>query len=118
MQQIDRGHDLQRRDIAGAAQHHVGSAALVVAGEWPDANALGAVLDRGFHIQPLRLRLLAGHDNVDAVPASQAVVGDPKQRVGVGRQVDPGDIRLLVDDKVDKARILVTEAVMILPPYM
>ena len=76
------------------------------------------MLDRLVHRQPLRRRLLAGHDDVDVVAAAQAVVGDRKQAVGVGRQIDADDFRLLVHDVVDEARILVAEAVVVLAPDM
>ena len=68
------------------------------------------------HRQPLRRGLLAGDDHVDVVPAAQAVVGDREQAVGVGRQVDADHLRLLVDDVVDEAGVLVAESVMVLPP--
>ena len=62
------------------------------------------------------LRLLAGHDHVDVVAAAEAVVGHAQQRVGVGRQIDANHLRLLVDHVVDEARVLVAEAVVVLPP--
>ena len=62
------------------------------------------------------LGLLAGHDHVDVVAAPQAVVGDAQQRVGVRRQVDADHLGLLVDHVVDEARVLVAEAVVVLPP--
>src|SRR6266481_536233 len=75
-----------------------------------------SLLARLVHVQPLRGRLLAGDDENDVVPAAQAVVGDGKKRVGVGRQIDADDVRLLVDDVVDEAGVLVAEAVVVLPP--
>ena len=117
-QEIDGGQRLQRRHVAAARHHDVGLAATVVAGPLPDAEAGRAMLDRLVHRQPLRRRLLAGDDDVDVVPAAQAVIGDREQAVGVGRQVDPDDLGLLVDDVVDEARILVAEAVVVLPPDM
>ena len=45
------------------------------------------------HVQPLRRRLLAGDDHVDAVAAAQAMVGDGQQRIGVGRQIDAARCR-------------------------
>ena len=68
------------------------------------------------HVQPLRRGLFAGHDHVDVVAAAQAMIGHRKQRVGVGRQIDADDLRLFVDDVVDEARVLVAEAVVVLPP--
>ncbi len=60
--------------------------------------------------------LLAGDDDVDVVAAAQAVVGDREQAVGVRRQIDADDLGLLVHHVIDEARILVREAVVILPP--
>ena len=68
------------------------------------------------HRQPLRRRVLAGDDDVDVVPAPQAVVHHREQGVGVGRQVDADDLGLLVDHVVDEAGVLVGEAVVVLPP--
>ena len=68
------------------------------------------------HRQPLRRGLLAGDDDVDVVAAAQAVIGHREQRVGIGRQIDANDLGLLVDHMIDKARVLMAEAVVILPP--
>ena len=68
------------------------------------------------HVEPLQLRLLARDDDVDVVAAAQAVVHDRQQRVGVRRQVHANHVGLLVDDVIDEARILVGEAVVVLPP--
>ena len=73
--QIDGRECLQRGHVAAAGHHHVGLAALVVAGPFPDADAGGAVLDRLVHGQPLRRGLLAGDDDIDVVAAAQAVIG-------------------------------------------
>ena len=56
--------------------------------------------------------------HVHIVPAAQAVVKNRQQAVGVGRQVNPHDIGLLVDDVVEEAGVLVGEAVVILLPDM
>ncbi len=68
--------------------------------------------------QPLRCRLLASHDDVDPVVGPQAVVCHPEEAVGIRREVDADDVRLLVDDQVDKAGILVGEPVVILSPHV
>ncbi len=103
-QDRDRRERLQRRHVAAAGHDHVGRDALVVAGPLPDADALGAMLDRGVHREPLRRRVLARDHDVDVVAAAQAVVHDRQQAVGVRRQVDPDDLGLLVDHVVDEAR--------------
>ena len=61
-------------------------------------------------------RLLAGDDEVDVVPAAQAVISDRQQAIGVRRQIDADDLGLLVDDMVDETGVLMAEAVVILPP--
>ena len=71
-----------------------------------------------FHIEPLPLGLLAGNDQVDVVPAAKTVIGDREQAVGVRRQIDANDIGLLARNVIDEARILMGEAVVILPPDM
>ena len=117
-EQVDGGERLQRRHVAAAGHHHVGLTAAVVAGPLPDPEPGGAVFDRLVHRQPLRRGLLAGDDDVDVVPAAQAVVGDREQAVGIRRQVDADDLGLLVDDVVDEAGVLVAEAVVVLAPDM
>ena len=62
--------------------------------------------------------LLAGHDHVHVLLTAQAMVGDREQAVGVGRQVDPDHLGLLVQHHIDEARVLVGEAVMVLAPDM
>ena len=110
--------DLQRGRVAAAGHHHVRFAALIVAGPLPDADSFGAMHNRLFHGQPLRQCMFAGHDHVHIVPAAQTVIENRQQAVGIGRQVDPHDIGLLVDDVVKEAWILVREAVVILLPDM
>ena len=72
--------------------------------------------DGFFHRQPLRQRMLAGDHDIDVVAAAQAMVGHRQQAVRIGREVDPNDVGLLVDDMVDEARVLVCEAVVVLLP--
>jgi hypothetical protein len=115
---VHGGQRFQRGHVAAAGHDHVRLAALVVAGPRPDADAGGAVLDGGVHVEPLRRRLLAGHDHVHVVAAAQAVVGHGEQRVRIGRQVDAHDFGLLVGHVVDEAGVLVAEAVVVLPPDM
>jgi hypothetical protein len=46
------------------------------------------------------------------------MVAHGEQTVGVRGQVDADDLRLLVDDMIDEAGILVGEPVVILAPYV
>ena len=117
-QQRHGGHHLEGGRVARAGEHHVGFAALLVAGPLPDPRAPGAVQDGLVHREPVRGLVLARHDHVDVVAAAQAVVGDREQRVRVRGQVDPGHLGLLVDHVVDEAGVLVGEAVVVLAPHV
>src|SRR5664280_1096194 len=114
----DRGgrDRLERRHVARARHHHVGLGAFVAARPVPHADPARAVGDRLLDRQVVERRLLAGDDHVDVVAAAQAVIGDRQQAVGVRREIDANDLRLLVDDVVDEARILMGEAVVVLAP--
>ena len=106
----------ERRHIAATRHHHIGLAALVIAGPFPDADAGAAMLDRLVHRQPHGCGLFAGHDHIDVIAAAQAMVGDGKQAVRIGRQIDAHDLGFLVHDVVDEAGILMREPVVVLAP--
>ncbi|TKS62328.1 MAG: hypothetical protein EWM73_02563 [Nitrospira sp.] len=72
--------------------------------------------DRLVHVEPLRRRLFPRDNDVDVVAAAQTVVGDGQERIGVGRQIDPDHLGLLIHHMIDEPRILVAEPVVILPP--
>ena len=93
-----------------------GSHPLSLLSPFPNADPRRAMLDGLIHREPLRRRLLAGHDDVHVVAAPQAVVGHGQQRVRVRRQIDADDLGLLVDDMVDEARVLMAKPVVVLPP--
>ena len=63
----DGGERLQCRHVATAGHDYVRRHGLVVAGPLPDADALGAMLDRGVHRQPLRRLIFAGDHHIDVV---------------------------------------------------
>ena len=75
-----------------------------------------AMFDGRIHRQPLWCGMLARNDDVDVMPATQAVIHHGQQTVRVGRKIDPHDLGLLVHDMVDEAGILMSEAVVVLPP--
>ena len=115
-----QGHgceSFERRNITRAGHDHIGIV-RIVARPLPDAGADRAVANGGFDIEPLPLGLFAGNDQVDVVPAAKTVIGDREQAVRVGRQIDAHDVGLLARDVIDEARILMGEAVVILPPDM
>ena len=116
-QDVGGGQGLQRRDVPGAGQHHVGFAGSR-ARPLPDAQAAGAVRDRFVHVEIRQRGLLAGDDDVDVVAAAQTVIGHREQRVAVRRQVHPGQLGSLVGDEIDEARVLMRRAVVVLAPHM
>src|SRR6516165_6222658 len=116
--QVYRSQCLQSGHVAAAGHHHVGLTASVTAGPFPDADAGGAVFDRLVHRQPNRGRLLPRNDQVHVVAAAETMVGYAEKAVGVRREIDADDLGLFVDNMVDEPRVLMTEAVVVLPPDM
>src|SRR5215470_11910685 len=115
-QHIDGSERLQRRNVACARHHNVWLAVTVVASPFPYPNPVGAMLDRRFHVQKLQRGLFSGNNHVHVVPAPQAVVSDGKQAVRIWRQVNPYNIGLLIYYMIDKTRVLMGKAVMVLSP--
>ena len=62
------------------------------------------------------MRLLVGDDHIHIVDAAQTMVCDAQQAVRIRGQVNSSHIRALVGDQIEKTRILMGEAVMVLPP--
>src|SRR6266702_3108504 len=73
-QEIDRRKRLQCWDISCTGHHRIRFASLVVRGPLPDSDSIRAVLDGRFHIEPLQRRLLSSNDDVDVVPAAEAMI--------------------------------------------
>ena len=84
----------------------------------PIANARvdRAVANSGFDIEPLPLGLLTGDDQVDVVRLRRQWSATDSRQCCIGRQIDAHDVGLFTRDMIDEARILVGEAVVILPP--
>ena len=104
------------RDIARASHHHIGFLPLVVTRLAPDTNALRAVCDGSVHIHVLKVELLVADDHVDIVLATQTMVDYRQQTIDIRRHVYPSHLSPFVDDHINEAGILVSEAVVILPP--
>ena len=85
-------------------------------GPLPDAGAGRVVAVRLVEGEVLQVRLLVDHDQVDVVGAAQAVVHDRQRRVGVRRQPDPHHARRQRQHRVDQARALVREPVVVVAP--
>ena len=113
----DGGERLLGQDVAGTGHHHVRlrAASLLAHSQMP--MPLVQWMTACVHVQVRQVRLLVGDDDVDVVFAAQAVIRDAQQTVGIGRQIDPRDIGALVADNIQKAGILMREAVVILPPH-
>ena len=105
-----------RSDIACASHHYIRFNSLIVAGRAPDTDASRAVRDRFIHGQVLKVRLLIADDDVDVVLAAQTMVGDRQQRINIWWQIYPRHLGSLVYDNVEKARVLMREAIVVLPP--
>ena len=115
-QQRDRGQRFLSGNVAGGCQHHVGFAALVVAGPIPNADALGAVSDGCIHVHVLKMHLFVGDNYVDVVLAPQTMIGDRKKGVDVRRKIDAGHLGALVHDHVEETGVLVGKTVVVLAP--
>ncbi len=111
-----RRHSLQRRHVTRASHDDIGIG--LIARPFPDTGADGAVANRFVHAEPHPFGLLAGNDQVHIIAAAKAVVSYRQQAICVGRQIDARDISSLVGDMIDEPRILMRQAIMILPPDM
>ena len=69
-------------------------------------------------VKPLRRRLFSRNDNVDLVPAAQAGVGYVQKTIGIRWKINPHDFGFFVHDVVDKSRVLMRKAVVILAPHV
>src|SRR5262249_4047835 len=106
---------LERRDVTGTSHDYVGRA-IVVAGPLPYAESRGAVQNRRVDLKPIRRWLLSRDDEVDVVAAAEAVIGNRQQCISIRRKIDADDIGFLIGYVIDKAGVLVGEAVVVLAP--
>ena len=111
-----RGKDFQGRGVTGAGEDNVGFVVGVAARPVPDAHTAGAMQSRLLGVEPVRRVVLARHDHVHVVTATQAMLGDLQQSIGIRREIYADDFGNLVRDVVDETRVLVGEAVVVLTP--
>src|SRR5260370_3887724 len=109
-QQIHGSQAFKRGDITRTSHHHIRFSALIGTRPLPDADAAGAMLDRGFHAEVLRRALLASDDDVDVIAAAKAVIRDGQHTIGVRREIDANDVRLFIYDVVDEDWAVTREA--------
>ncbi|MPM37374.1 hypothetical protein SDC9_83985 [bioreactor metagenome] len=114
----NRGQGLQGGAVSAAGQHCVRLLRLVVGGPLPDADALGAVLYRLLHGQPLGTGMLGGNHHIDVIPAADAVGKGRQQAVGVRREIETHHVGLFVGHMIQKAGVLMGKAVVILLPHV
>ena len=62
--------------------------------------------------------MFTGDHHIDVVAAAQTVIHHREQAVCIWWQVDADDFGFLVDHMINEARVLMREAVVILPPDM
>src|SRR5581483_2606410 len=94
---VNGGKRFEGGDVAATGHHDIGFHAAIGAGPLPDTDAGGAMLDGRIHIEVLQGGLFARDDDVDIIPAAQAMIHDREQGVRVGRQVYADDVGLFVD---------------------
>jgi len=68
------------------AIHHIRVTSLIVTGPFQIPSPVVQCLIAASISQPLQFRLFTGDNNIDIITASQAMVSDRKQRIGVWRQ--------------------------------
>ncbi len=91
------GEGLERRYVAGRGHHEIRLLAVGFgSGPAPYPDPRLAMQSGLARVEPLRRRLLARDDDIDAVVGLQAVVGDPQQTIGVRGQIDGRDIGFLL----------------------
>src|SRR5208282_1085544 len=116
MKQLHRRERLKGWYVSAAGHYYVGFRPLVVGRPFPNADSRRAMFYCVIHREPLRRGLFAGDYYVDVVAASEAVVGNGKQAIGIGRKIDPHYLCFLVDYVIDEAGVLVRKPVMVLTP--
>ena len=115
------GKRLKRRNITAGTDYEVGI--LKRAGSRcpiPGGGSCGKLSARLVHRLERRSRLFATENGVHAVGRLVAALGNGKRHIRVRRIICIDDMRLvcLVEEQIDKAGILMREAVVVLTPHM
>src|ERR1700751_3712330 len=86
---LTKQHNRRERFLSGSiscrGHDQVRLSSLIVAGLLPDPDSLRAMDDGFIHAHVLEMHLFVADDHVHVVFAPQAVVGDRKERINVGR---------------------------------
>ena len=116
-EQCGRSQSFLGGDVAGCSKDHIGFLAFIITGPIPDTDTFCAVGNSGIDVQVLQMLLFVRDNDVDVVFRSQAMIGYGEQTVGVRREIDARHRGAFVEYYIQKPRILVREAVMILTPH-
>src|SRR5690348_15144120 len=112
-----RSQSFLSRDIPGSRKDNVGFVTFIIAGPTPDTNALCAMADCSIHVQVLQMLLFVGNNDVDVIFRPQAMIGHRQQTIRIRREIDSSDSGAFVEHYIQKSRILVREAIVILTPH-
>src|ERR1035438_781035 len=104
-------------DITRCSKDNIRFLTIIITGPIPDTDALCAVGNSGINIQVLQVALFVRDNDVDVIFRSQAMIGYGEQTVGIRREVDASYRRALIEHYIQKARVLVRKAIVILTPY-
>ena len=102
--------------VAARGKDDIGVLTLVVGCPVPDSDASGTVFDCFFHVEELQVVLLICYNNVDVVYTLEAVVGDRKETISIGWEINADDFWALVCDNVKETRVLMGKSVVVLSP--
>jgi hypothetical protein len=104
-------------DVARGSKNNIGFLAFIITGPIPDTDTLCAVGNGSINIQVLQMLLLVRDNYVDVVFRAQAMICYGQQTIGIRREVNAGYCGALIEHYIEKPRILVCEAVVILTPH-
>src|SRR5579871_2365612 len=107
---------LQRGNIARASHHDIWLNVLLVARPMPRGEATSAVIYGLLHGKPLQLWLLINHNQVHVVTTAETMIGNREETIGIRWQIDASNRPLLGKNRVEQARPLVAEAIVVIAP--
>src|ERR1035441_6289986 len=104
-------------DITRCSKDNIRFLTIIITGPIPDTDALCAVGNSGINIQVLQVALFVRDNDVDVIFRSQTMIGYRQQTVGIRGEVDAGYCGTLIEHDIEKPRILVCKAILILTPH-
>src|ERR1017187_2035882 len=104
-------------DITRGSKNNIGFLAFVITGPIPDTDTLCAVGNGRINIQVLQMLLFVRDNDVNVVLRAQAMICYRQQTIGIRWEIDAGYCGTLVEHDIEKPRILVRKAIVILTPH-